>query len=212
MSTSIDLYWSFRSPYSYLATKPTLALAREWDVDINVKIVMPLAIRQPDFFESRGPEWMGYLFRDIVRLAQMSGQVIAMPQPDPIVTDPDTGKFSKDQPYIWRLSRLGIAASAAGKGLEFIHEVGGLVWSGQPWDHGNALADAVARIGLDLHDLESHIDPAKADAKLDQNDKDLRTAGHWGVPTFVLDGEPFFGQDRIDVLIWRLQQNGVKKR
>jgi hypothetical protein len=32
------------------------------------------------------------------------------------------------------------------------------------------------------------------------------SAGHWGVPTLVFQGEPFFGQDRIDVLRWRLTQ------
>jgi 2-hydroxychromene-2-carboxylate isomerase len=28
-----------------------------------------------------------------------------------------------------------------------------------------------------------------------------RRRGHWGVPTFVFENEPFFGQDRIDLLI-----------
>ena len=27
----------------------------------------------------------------------------------------------------------------------------------------------------------------------------LEDAGHWGVPTLVFDGEPFFGQDRIAI-------------
>ena len=40
----------------------------------------------------------------------------------------------------------------------------------------------------------------------------LEAAGHWGVPTFVFQGEPFFGQDRIDVLLWRLGQHGLARR
>jgi 2-hydroxychromene-2-carboxylate isomerase len=32
------------------------------------------------------------------------------------------------------------------------------------------------------------------------------------VPTFVFKGEPFFGQDRIDLLLWRLKQNGLETR
>ena len=31
-----------------------------------------------------------------------------------------------------------------------------------------------------------------------------RGAVHWGVPTMVYRGAPFFGQDRIDVRAWRL--------
>jgi len=212
MPTSIDLYWSFRSPYSYLAVKSVLALRAAWDVDINVKIVLPLALRQPDFFDSRGPEWMGYLLRDIMRVAEMTGQTLAMPNPDPVITDPKTGTFAKDQPLVRRLSRLGVAASAAGKGLEFLDEVGRLVWSGKAWLEDGRLEAAIGRIGLDLDVLEAGIDAAKTDAQIDQHDKDLRAAGHWGVPTFVLSGEPFFGQDRIDALIWRLQKMGVKPR
>jgi len=32
------------------------------------------------------------------------------------------------------------------------------------------------------------------------------------VPTCAFEGEPFFGQDRIDVLQWRLQQKGLQLR
>ena len=37
----------------------------------------------------------------------------------------------------------------------------------------------------------------------------LRAAGHWGVPTMVFEGEPFFGQDRFDHLVWRMAQKGL---
>ena len=36
--------------------------------------------------------------------------------------------------------------------------------------------------------------------------------GHWGVPTMAFRNEPFFGQDRLDVLLWRLQQEGLQER
>ncbi len=215
MSTTIDLYWSFRSPYSYLAVKPTMALREEWDIDINVKIVLPLALRQPDFFESRGPQWMGYLFRDIIRLAEMSGQTLSMPQPDPVITDPATGTFAAEQPLVWRLSRLGVAANEAGRGLEFLNEVGSLVWSGEKWLEDGRLDAAIERTGLNLEaietKMETNTETKRVDALIHRYDKDLRTAGHWGVPTFVLNDEPFFGQDRIDTLAWRLGKLGVAK-
>ena len=37
-------------------------------------------------------------------------------------------------------------------------------------------------------------------------------AGHWGVPTLVFQGEPIFGQDRIGLAIWRMEQAGLKER
>ena len=38
------------------------------------------------------------------------------------------------------------------------------------------------------------------------------TCKHTGVPLFVFEGEPFFGQDRMDMLIWRLKQHGLTER
>jgi len=82
MSTVIDLYWSFRSPYSYLATQNIRKIETARDVTFNLKIVLPLAIRDPSFFDSRGTIWLGYVMRDIMRLAQMTEQPLAMPNPD----------------------------------------------------------------------------------------------------------------------------------
>ena len=45
-----------------------------------------------------------------------------------------------------------------------------------------------------------------------QSQTDQRAAGHWGVPMMVFGGEPFFGQDRIDQLVWRLKQAGLQER
>ena len=55
-------------------------------------------------------------------------------------------------------------------------------------------------------------DPARYDAVLERNQADLEAAGHWGVPTFVFQGEPFFGQDRMELLVWRLRQHGLTRR
>jgi 2-hydroxychromene-2-carboxylate isomerase len=35
---------------------------------------------------------------------------------------------------------------------------------------------------------------------------------HWGVPLMVFEDEAFFGQDRLDVLEWRLGPSGVARR
>ena len=50
MSLEVDLFWSFRSPYSYLAIPKTLKLVAEYDLVVNARPVYPLAVRVPDFF------------------------------------------------------------------------------------------------------------------------------------------------------------------
>ena len=76
------------------------------------------------------------------------------------------------------------------------------------WNEGDHLAEATSRAGLSLAELDASIapDPDGHELCLEQNDPALRGAGHWGVPTLVFQGEPFFGQDRVDVLRWRLTQ------
>jgi 2-hydroxychromene-2-carboxylate isomerase len=137
------------------------------------------------------------------------------PRPDPVQVDPNTRAATPNQPYIHRLTRLGCAAAEAGRGLPFLLEVSGAIWSGtENWHEGDHLAKAAERAGLDLAALDARIeaDPDKYEAIIQANQKAHAEAGHWGVPTMVFEGEPFFGQDRLDVLLWRLKQNGLKER
>ena len=52
----------------------------------------------------------------------------------------------------------------------------------------------------------------RLDAAIKQNEADQRLGGHYGVPLMVYEAEPFFGQDRYDQLLWRMQQQGLLKR
>ncbi len=216
MTLSVDLFWSFRSPYSYLATGRLVALARDYTVDIQVRPVYPLAVRVKDYFKTIDRDWVHYLRLDVVRTAEMRGIPFRWPRPDPIVMDFSTGDVPEDQPYIHRLMRLGVLAAERGHGLRFIDEVSRLLYSGvvENWHEGDHLAGAAARAGLDLAEMEATVaaDPERLDALIVANEKDQRAAHHWGVPLMVFQGEAFFGQDRIDQLIWRLTQHGLAPR
>ena len=216
MTLAIDLFWSFRSPYSYLAAGRLAALGETYDLDIAVRIVQPIAIRDPGFFERSNPLFGRYVMRDSQRMAEMHGIPFRWPVPDPVVMDMKTRAIAQEQPYIHRLSRLGVAAAEHGRGLAFIDQVSRLIWSGDAdnWHQGDHLAGAATRAGLDLAELDAAIEAAAAryDAALAANANDLEAAGHWGVPTMVVDGEPFFGHDRIDAMIWRLRQRGLARR
>ncbi|HWD27694.1 MAG TPA: DsbA family protein [Rhizomicrobium sp.] len=216
MTLSIDLFWSFRSPYSYLATPRLGEMAQEYDLDVKVRPVYPLAVRSGEFFSQVNPLWVGYLMRDTMRLGQMLGLPYRWPRPDPVKVDPVTRAGVAEQPYIHRLTRLGCAAAEAGCGLPFLKEVSHTIWSGtvDGWNEGDHLAQASARAGLDLAALDAKIeaDPEKYEAIIQANQAAHQAAGHWGVPTMAFEGEPFFGQDRLDVLLWRLKQRGLQRR
>ena len=215
MTLRADLYWSFRSPYSWLAIDRYRSMVETYDLAIDLKPVYPLAIRQPDFFERNHLNWLSYTFRDVARLAQFHNIPLAAPRPDPIVQDMATRRIAAEQPYIHRLVRLGQAAARRERSLAFCAEVAQLIWGGTAnWHEGDHLAGAAARAGLDLAELDAEAvsDAAALDAELAANQTALEAAGHWGVPTLVFRSEPFFGQDRIDLALWRMQQAGLRDR
>ena len=216
MSLSVDLFWSFRSPYSYLGTPRVVALAAKYDLTVNVRPVYPIAIRNPEFFRHVNPLWVPYLHRDIQRVGEFNGLPIKRPTPDPVVMDMKTLAISEEQPYIHRLTRLGVEAVRRGAGLPFIAEVSRLLWGDEVtgWDQGDHLAGAASRAGVELAELEAAVAGGESgyDAEIAENQDALGAAGHWGVPTLVFQGEPFFGQDRIDLCVWRMQQHGLAER
>jgi len=210
-----SLYWSFRSPYSYLAMPKLMALREEYDVQIDVRPVYPIAIRKADFFEKIDPQWIPYLLLDCKRIADMQDIPFVWPYPDPIVQNKETRQISKEQPYIFELTNLGIAAVRRGLGLEFLNEVSHLIFGGtRSWDEGDHLAIATQKAGLSLEELRADVaaDPDGIAKQIEENQNLQHDSGHWGVPLMVYNGEPFFGQDRIDALLWRMTKNGLKKK
>ncbi|MEM9054077.1 MAG: DsbA family protein [Pseudomonadota bacterium] len=212
---SVDVYWSFRSPYSYLAAKRLRGLGQKWDVPVRPRPVYPLAIRTPNFFSEIRPQWIPYLMKDIFRVAQYLDLPFAPPSPDPVVMNMITREIAEEQPYIHRLTRLGILASEVSDeaGWAFIDEVSTVIWSGQAWTEGTVLADAVTRAGLNLAEMdvqqEAETDRLTAAIEANQAEQDKH---HWGVPLMVFEDEGFFGQDRLDLLEWRLDQAGIARR
>lgn len=216
MTLSYDLFWSFRSPYSYLVMPRLMALEAEYDVTCNVRVVYPIAVRQADFFANSDPLWFFYLMKDVYRCAEYLGMPFRWPSPDPVRMDMATRTYPAEQPHIHRLTHLGIAAAERGRGLAYLAEVSALIWNGETtdWHLGDHLARAAGRAGLDLADMDAAVaaDPGRHVAAVEANQAAQRVGGHYGVPLMVFDGEPFFGQDRFDQLKWRMAQKGLARR
>lgn len=216
MTLSFDLYWSVRSPYSYLATPRLYELQQNFDVECRVRPVLPHALRDPGAVGRRDALWLGYFKRDIVRTAAFLGLPLKWPFPDPVATDPSSGAALPEQPHVHRLTRMIAAAEARSRGLAFIFELSGALWSPDvaDWTTQGVLEGVCRRAGVDFHDLITEIETNAEiyDAVIARNDASEHAAGHWGVPLMVFEGEPFFGQDRIDQLIWRLESRGLLPR
>ena len=212
MTHIVDAYFSFRSPYSYLATPGLLRLKNDFDITLNLRPVLPLAVREPEFFSPENMKRARYIMIDFPRRAEFLGMACHWPSPDPIVQDLSTLKVAAEQPYIYRLSELGVEAQRQGRGIEFAYEVSHMLFGGtKDWDKDEHFSCAAARAGLDLNEMEAARENGDHTAEIEDNQRALQAAHHWGVPTMVYKGEPFFGEDRIETLRWRLEKTGLKK-
>jgi 2-hydroxychromene-2-carboxylate isomerase len=215
---NIDVFWSFRSPWSYLATPRLRDWNEKYNLNVNFRPVYPIAIRTPEFFHNVHPQWFSYFMTDVFRVAEFLELPFAWPNPDPVVHLTDENglrQTGEEQPFISRLTQLGALAAEKGKGIEFADEVSGLIWSGTVnWHEGDHLSLATEKSGLNLAEMDEQIvaEADRLETEIERNQADHESAGHWGVPTCAFEGEAFFGQDRLDVLLWRLKKEGLTPR
>lgn len=212
----VDLFWSYRSPYCYFTLDRIAKLQAEHRVKFNIRPIYPMAVRAPGFFKSVNPKYRRYHSADCIRTAEYLGMPFRRPIPDPIVQNLETSVIADEQPYIRRLTRAGAAAQLQGKALEATDKMARLIWDGQTdnWHEGDHLKNALNAAGLDgakiLADVEA--DPDKYDAVIAESQALHDASAHWGVPLFTYRGETFYGQDRMDLLVWRLLKDGMPKR
>jgi 2-hydroxychromene-2-carboxylate isomerase len=209
MTTTIDAYWSMQSPYCYFALDRLMSLEADGHVSIRIRPVLPGVVRNPGAYTARSDLETDYFFLDCARTADFLGLPYGEADPYPVAFAAGTvWKGEVEQPRIWMLYNLFVPAVRRGKALAFLDKVMRLIWDGRTrnWHEGDHLAHAVAAAGLDGAELlaEAEADPESIKAECAANQEAMFAAGHWGVPLFVLDGEPFYGQDRFDQLLWRL--------
>ena len=83
-----------RSPFCYLSLDRVLALRARYDLEVNLRVVYPIAIRNPQFFKTAPQHYRSYHLRDSNRLAEYLGIPYRRPIPDPITQNIDTSEIT----------------------------------------------------------------------------------------------------------------------
>ena len=207
----IDLYFSFRSPYSYLILPRILKLKKESNIDINFKLVYPIAIRMPDWFEKKNILFFLSTMSDFKKKAKQLDMPLNLPvKPDPIKQNIFTAKIAKNQPYIFDICHMGQEMTNRGFGLEFAYKLSTKIWSVKNWNKDEHLVEILSEFNIELPEIRETIknNEKALIEKIKQNQVEQLDAGHHGVPLSVYKEEYFFGQDKFNDLIERMKTNG----
>jgi len=189
----VDLYFDFISPYAYLALTQVEAFGARHDVDWQLRPVLYGALL--DATGLIGPVEVAskrrYTLRDISRTAQTLGVPLVGPPAHPFrsLTALRTMLVFADRPEALRLTvALASACWADGEDLTDI----------------GVLRHVVEDLGLPGEDLAERAAAGPIKAALRDSTEEALRAGVFGVPTFGVDGELFWGHDRMDQLGSRL--------
>lgn len=189
----IDWYFDFISPFAYLACESLQRLPDT--VELNPRPVLFAGMLQ--HWDTRGPAEIApmrkFTFRHVRWLADSHGIELAMPPAHPF------------NPL--KLLRLCIAA---GGGLDAAQRIFRFVWrdgcSADETAHWRQLVDE-----LGILDAEQAIGTDDVKNTLRANTETAIAGGVFGVPSFVVDGEVFWGFDSIDFLVAYLQDPALLK-
>jgi 2-hydroxychromene-2-carboxylate isomerase len=193
----IHYYFAPQSPWTYLGHERLRTMARAAGASIDVMPVdygrvFPISGGLP--LPKRAPQRQAYRLVELRRFSEHLGVALNLhPRHFPVAADP--------------AARL-IHAVALADGADAAMDLSGRVLRAC-WVEERDIADAgtlaavLAEAGLPAARMQAAAEPA-AQARYDQCTQQAIDAGVFGAPSYVVDGEIFWGQDRLDFLARRL--------
>jgi 2-hydroxychromene-2-carboxylate isomerase len=192
MSRRIDYYFSILSPWTYIGHAPFLGIARRHGARIVYK---PLLLNEV-FAETGGlplarrhPARQAYRMVELQRWREKRGLAFELwPRYWPFDADLANG------------AALAILA-CGGDPADFMQDAFGAIWErGQNLADPATLAELLSKAGFDADAVLARAKAPDTGATYERNRGEAIAAGVFGAPSYVLDGEIFWGQDRLDLL------------
>ncbi len=188
MAEPIEFWFDFSSPYSYLASERIDDLAAKHGRKVKWRPVMlgaafkasglPLLLTVPLKGE--------YSKRDIERSARFMGVPYTFPPKFPLAT------LIAARGYYWLHGR------DCGKAREFAHAVFRAYWvEGRDISEGPVVLEIATGLGIDGEAFTAAIATSEIKDRVKQETDAAIAKGMFGAPYFMVDGEPFWGADRL---------------
>ena len=196
MTVTIDYYLSTSRPWTYLGSGRLHRIAEKTGAKVNVYPVafgQIFAVSGGLPLPKRAPQRQAYRMMELKRWKEFLN--------DPINIEP------KNFPATDPISSLAIIA-ARELGLDAFGLSTALLTA--LWVHDRNIDDrevtaaVTASHGLDANAIMDKAATPEITALFEADTKHAIDQGVFGAPSYVVDGEIFWGQDRVDLLAWRL--------
>jgi 2-hydroxychromene-2-carboxylate isomerase len=188
MSTPIDFYFDFSSPYSYIANEWIDDLAARHGRSVHRHAILLGATFQAAELKSpvSHPIKREYSVRDFARSARFHGLAYQLPGTFPIPTQ------NAARVFWWLAETQGSAAAArwTQAGLRAVFT------QGLALNDREVLRRLAAAHGIEADTAEAVWNDSVWKARLKRANDEAIATGVFGAPFFVIDGEPFWGNDR----------------
>lgn len=184
----IDFWFSFRSPYSWIAVPRMVKLAHHYKAELRMRFVLPMVMRGLPVPRTK----RFYIVLDTKREAELVGLPFGR------VVDSVGAGAARALAVMHHAIPLGKGEIFAELGCRAVFADGIDIAS----DEG--LLDVAKRAGLEGDVVKEALADSSWEQAVEENRKALFDAGLWGVPSFRVDGMPaHWGQDRF----WALEQD-----
>jgi 2-hydroxychromene-2-carboxylate isomerase len=193
MAKIVDYYFSPVSPWTYLGHARLRAMAARHGATIRAKPVdygRIFAVSGGLPLKQRAPQRQAYRFVELARWRDHLGIPIRLePRFFPVAADP--------------AARLVIAAAPAGQERQL--DLAGALMKAC-WEEDRDISDPATltsvadAVGLDGKGLLARAADAAVQAEYDRLTQEAIDRQVFGAPTYALDGELFWGQDRLEFL------------
>jgi 2-hydroxychromene-2-carboxylate isomerase len=200
MPETIKFYYDYKSPFTYLAFGPTLELEQTHQVELRF-IPHELNVRAAyggDLDQRPERDWfkVRYLYADARRFANQRGLVIRGPQ----------------KIFDTRLAlKSGLYADREGRFREYSSLVFERFFKRElDLEDPKALGAVMAEVGLDPEAFQSYA-AGEGDAAWQAAIADADSDRVFGVPTIIVAGEIFWGNDRMAWIIKKLDAMGLRR-
>jgi 2-hydroxychromene-2-carboxylate isomerase len=203
MTKKIEVFYSFQSPYSYLAMDPLYDIQEKYNVELLWQPFSARASGNPVPQQGILPDKLSYLFEDTRRIAADRGLSITYPENWPEV-EFDPG----------RITRGALIANDLGVLLEYNIKVFNKWWGlGEDPNQDTFMNELCDDLDIDLGDFLSKVSSSDTRERVKGIYKRGRKLGVFDTPTFVFeDGERIVGYDKIAYVAQRLDKMGLRKK